>query len=167
MTQQETDLAERGYSGWAIVDLLGHQRVAGWVQPASVGGAHFVRLDVPVDDDKFATQLLGPGSIYKVIYCDAETARRAAQTLPEPISPYEVGASEREKGLYAALRSIAIATDAYLSVFPADDGSVQPLREELGQAEATLGVMQRGSLLAVAQEQGTREGERTFDEIPF
>jgi hypothetical protein len=114
-----------------------------------------------------ATQLLGPGSIYKVTYCDAETVKRASLTIPEPISPYEVGASERERGLYAALRSIAIATDAYLSVFPADDGSVQPLREELGQAEATLGVMQRGSLLAVAQAQGTGEGERTFDEIPF
>jgi hypothetical protein len=166
MTQQETDLAERDYSGWAIVDLLGHQRVAGWVQPAAMGGAHFVRIDVPTGRG-LATQLLGPGSIYKVTYCDAETVKRASLTIPEPISPYEVGASERERGLYAALRSIAIATDAYLSVFPADDGSVQPLREELGQAEATLGVMQRGSLLAVAQAQGTGEGERTFDEIPF
>jgi hypothetical protein len=35
------------YEGWAIVELMGHRRLAGWVQEVELAGAPMLRLDVP------------------------------------------------------------------------------------------------------------------------
>ena len=35
---------------WGIIDLFGHQKVAGYISEAQIGGCAFVRVDVPEVD---------------------------------------------------------------------------------------------------------------------
>lgn len=103
--QQQT---EQPPSLWAIVELFGHQRVAGRITQQTFGGASFVRVDVPEIEVEEVTWEDGPrktvrrsiqahtrsfggGAIYAVNWCDEQTARIAAIAIKhEPLSPYSV-----------------------------------------------------------------------------
>ena len=97
---------------FAIVNLFGHQKVAGAVSEQQFGGAGFVRVDVPevtysvIDYDAprtaegyqkvtrtipAHTRSFGPSAIYGIDWCDEQTARLAAQGIrDEPLEPYSV-----------------------------------------------------------------------------
>lgn len=65
---------------WAIVEIMGHQRFAGFVSERPIGGASMIQVDVPECDGRAAfTKLIGVGSIYAITPCTEETARAAAQ----------------------------------------------------------------------------------------
>jgi hypothetical protein len=85
------------FEGWAVVELMGHRRLAGYVREAAAFGTSLLRIDVPGDDPAvaFATQYYGGGSIYAVTPCTEEIARSMskyaretpaaiAYALPEP-----------------------------------------------------------------------------------
>jgi len=38
---------ETTYEGWAILELMGHRRLAGYVRETELAGAGVIRLDVP------------------------------------------------------------------------------------------------------------------------
>lgn len=80
------------FDHWAIVELFGHQRIAGRVTEAQVGGCSFVRIDVPANGDNAAyTRLLGNGSIYAInIVGEAEARAAATAYRSKPISAYEL-----------------------------------------------------------------------------
>lgn len=40
------------FESWALVELFGHQRIAGHVTEQQIGGCQFVRVDVPEIEDK-------------------------------------------------------------------------------------------------------------------
>jgi hypothetical protein len=40
-------MAEQSFEGWAILELMGHRRLGGYVTEQQVGGVAFVRIDVP------------------------------------------------------------------------------------------------------------------------
>ena len=91
----DTDTGE--YTGWAIVELMGHRRLAGWVDSAEMYGGKFLRLDVPgktePDDppDWIATQYYNPSAIYCMTPTDEKTARAVARlSRPEPIHQWEL-----------------------------------------------------------------------------
>lgn len=70
------------FEEWAIVEVMGHRAFAGRVTEQAIGGASFIRVDVPqVAERQAFTKLLGAGSIYCITPCDEETAKRAAETL--------------------------------------------------------------------------------------
>ncbi|OPY15028.1 MAG: hypothetical protein A4E74_02265 [Syntrophus sp. PtaB.Bin075] len=70
---------EQNFSEWAIIDLFGHQRIAGRVSEQQIGGSSFVRVDVPeVGEQKGFTKLFGPGAIYSITITDEMTATAAA-----------------------------------------------------------------------------------------
>lgn len=55
------------FESWCIVELFGHQRIAGLVTEQTIGGCNFVRVDVPAIGDVPAyTKLLGQGAIYAI-----------------------------------------------------------------------------------------------------
>ena len=67
------------FDKWAIVELFGHQQIAGRVSEAQIGGCSFVRVDVPeVGEQKGFTKFYGNGAIYAITITDEETARAAA-----------------------------------------------------------------------------------------
>ena len=83
------------FESWAIVDVMGHRQFAGFVCEQAIGGASFVRVDVPevsVGEETLPgfTKLLGAGSIYAISPCTEETARAyAAQSRQRSFSVYE------------------------------------------------------------------------------
>jgi hypothetical protein len=40
-------MADEPFEGWAIVELMGHRRLAGYVREVELAGAGMLRLDVP------------------------------------------------------------------------------------------------------------------------
>lgn len=88
-----------GFEGWAIVDLMGHLRMGGYVSEVEFGGARVGRIDVPVEGDEPAsTHLFGGQSIYRLTFVDEEIARRVARSNPaRPIDHYEITAEIRQR----------------------------------------------------------------------
>ena len=97
------------FSGWAILELMGHRRLAGFVTEQQIAGAAFLRLDVagpphPEDDEDDGpavalhggfeggvTQFYSP----QAVYCITPTTQDIAVALgrrsaPAPVSRYEL-----------------------------------------------------------------------------
>ena len=85
-TQQQ----ESTFEAWAIVELFGHQKIAGLVTEAVIGGCSLIRVDVPECGDQPAyTRYFGQGAIYSITPVSEEIARSAlAYIRPRPVSPY-------------------------------------------------------------------------------
>ena len=94
---------------FAVVELFGHQRIAGRITEQTFGGASFVRVDVPeieveereyIDGQGYVTQRraiqahtrsFGAGAIYGINWCDEATAQIVARSIRhEPMAPYSV-----------------------------------------------------------------------------
>lgn len=103
---------------WAVVELMGHVRLAGRLTEEEKFGAKMGRLDIPktpdpkcpacegtgrarllVDDDEascwnccgFVTQYFGGGSVYRITFVTEEAARLvAARSQPEPVHSWEL-----------------------------------------------------------------------------
>lgn len=84
-------MAAEAFDSWALVELMGHQRIAGRVTEAEIGGCKFVRVDVPETEGRPAmTKYLGPSSIYAITPMSEETGRATASRIdPAPIQHYD------------------------------------------------------------------------------
>lgn len=86
------------FDQWAIIELFGHQRIAGRVTEQTIGGSSFVRVDVPAFeaiDSKPATQaftkLFGQGAIYAISFVDEGAAKMVGRQLRvQPIDTYSL-----------------------------------------------------------------------------
>lgn len=95
---------------WAILELMGHRRLGGWVTEVELFGAKMCRIDIPSTEGgdtndtlpcitnangvKFnihVTQFYGGGSVYCVTPCTHEAAFAVAKTSqPAPVQPWEL-----------------------------------------------------------------------------
>lgn len=82
------------FDSWAVLELMGHRRLAGRVRAVKLAGAAFLRIDVPADGDHVAaTQFYAPGSVYAITPVTEEVARAVAvRSRPEPVSVWELPA---------------------------------------------------------------------------
>lgn len=91
---------QQGFSEYAIVEIMGHQRIAGRVTEQVIGGCSFVRVDVPDLPDKGRqgfTKLFGQSAIYAITFVDEGIARRAAESFrSEPVDPYTMDDVRRD-----------------------------------------------------------------------
>lgn len=79
------------FEGWAILELMGHRRVAGYVREVSFAGTALARVDIPGDDGPSFSQFYGGSSIYCMTPCTEEAARGVARAnRPEPVHSYEL-----------------------------------------------------------------------------
>lgn len=83
------------YEGWAIVELMGHRRLAGVITPVEMYGTKLLRLDVPDDDAEggipFTTHFYSPGSLYCLTPTSEDTARQVAGLArPAPVARWEL-----------------------------------------------------------------------------
>jgi len=77
------------FAGWAVVELMGHRRLAGRVSEATIAGAPFLRLDVPSDPP--VTQFYAAAAIYAITPTTEDLAREfAARNRPAPVHAFEL-----------------------------------------------------------------------------
>jgi hypothetical protein len=81
------------YSGWTLLELFGHRRLAGYIEEVEIAGRGFLRLDVYAGDaeDPAVSQFYGAEAVYCMTPTTAETARAfAANTVPRPVARFEL-----------------------------------------------------------------------------
>ena len=81
---------ERQFEGHAIVELMGHNTIAGYVTEVTIAGAAMLRVDVPaVGDQPAYSKFVGGSAIYGITPTTQEIAQRAAQRLRvRPVSEW-------------------------------------------------------------------------------
>lgn len=83
------------FDQWAILELMGHVRLAGRVTEEEHFGAKLGRIDIP-NGDGFTTQYFSGGSIYRLTPTTEEIARGvAARNQPEPVHRWELPAPQQ------------------------------------------------------------------------
>lgn len=87
-------MTNEAFQGWAIVELMGHRKLAGYVSQAEQFGCAMLRLDVPgpnAGDPHLATQYYGGSSIYCITPTTEEIARGFARSHTlQPVSRWEL-----------------------------------------------------------------------------
>lgn len=81
MTTETTDSSkELTFDHWCIVELMGHQRIAGKVTEQNVFGTALMRVDVPeVEGRPGFTKFYGASAIYAVTPVEEQVVRALAQ----------------------------------------------------------------------------------------
>jgi hypothetical protein len=80
------------FEQWAILELMGHVRLAGKVTEEEHFGAKLGRIDIP-NGDGFTTQWFSGGSIYRLTPTTEAIARGVAlRNQPEPVHRWELPA---------------------------------------------------------------------------
>ena len=82
------------FSEWAVLELMGHRRLAGRVTEEQIAGAGVLRLDVPGEGGQPAvTQYYSPSALYCITPTTEEIARKIAKAnRPAPVHRYELTA---------------------------------------------------------------------------
>ena len=86
--------------GWCILELMGHRKMAGYVQEAEIAGGKFLRIDVPGpksegipphEEKAVATQYYSPASVYAITPTTESLAREIAiRNQPAPVARWEL-----------------------------------------------------------------------------
>lgn len=96
------------FEGWAIVELMGHRRLAGFVTEQEIAGQAFLRLDIAgraVEGDDPATPLQrGTTQFYspQAVYCITPTTQDIAVAIgrrshPAPVQRYELERADEDR----------------------------------------------------------------------
>lgn len=81
MNTQTQNSAET-FEGFAIVELMGRNVIAGYCTQELIAGVAMLRVDVPAVEDRAAfTKFFSGGSIYAITPTDEVTAKTAATRL--------------------------------------------------------------------------------------
>lgn len=60
---------------WAVLELMGHHRIAGFVREVSLGSAAMLRVDVPeIDSIPAFSKFVAPAALYALTPCTEEVA---------------------------------------------------------------------------------------------
>ena len=78
---------------WCVVELFGHNRIAGKCSEQSIAGNNFLRVDVPTTSKQSGfTRFLSASAIYAINPVTEEVARQIADNLQiQPVNVWDVG----------------------------------------------------------------------------
>lgn len=83
--------SNKAFEGWAILELMGHRKLAGTISEETIGGHSFIRIDVPGEGCNVATQFYSPTAVYCLTPCTEQLARDfAAGCKPRPVTEYDI-----------------------------------------------------------------------------
>ena len=113
-----SEQTQQKFESWCVIELFGHQQLAGMVTEASIGGCSFVRVDVPETNGRPGfTKFYGNGAIYSMTPVGEQEARLALERImPRPVSVYLL--PERKSG---AGNAEEFVRDPELAVSDEDD----------------------------------------------
>jgi hypothetical protein len=84
-------MENNSFEEWCVLELFGHRRLAGKVTDAVIGGASFIRIDIPAKDGKKTTQFYSPAAVYAITPTTEELATIiAVNSQPEPVNKWEI-----------------------------------------------------------------------------
>ncbi len=83
---------QQKFEAWGLLELFGHQRLAGRLTEQTIGGCHFIRIDVPaVGEVQEYTRFFSQGAIYGITITTEDVARRLAEGMrARPISAFDL-----------------------------------------------------------------------------
>ncbi|MDA8320395.1 MAG: acetyltransferase [Actinomycetota bacterium] len=101
MSDTSVTTAAPAFAGYAIAELYGHQRIAGFVSEQKIAGVLFLRVDVPDG----ATHLYHPSAVFGLHPCDQAAAAAAARVIgePDPVAVWELARAFADHPLAPAL----------------------------------------------------------------
>jgi hypothetical protein len=74
----ESKINEERFQEWAIIELFGHQKVAGLCSEQSIAGSNMLRVDIPGINGKAPfTRFFGGSAIYSITPTDENTVMTA------------------------------------------------------------------------------------------
>lgn len=115
------------FETWAIIEIMGHQKYAGYVTEQSIGGSAMVRVDVPGTADNGAfSKLFGVSSIYCITPVTEEVARAMAGKYDKrPLAVYDLPSEWQEKIRRPNIvHQLPECSEAHAEVFDDDEGEV-------------------------------------------
>ena len=85
-------MSDSKFEAWGLIELFGHNRIAGQISEAVIGGCSFIRVDVPeVGDVPAYTKFYTQGAIYAMTITSKDIAVNIAENLrARPVTPYEI-----------------------------------------------------------------------------
>lgn len=89
MSEQENGT---DFGVWAILELMGHVKLAGYVTEEELFGSKVGRIDIPGDEEEPAvTQYFGGQSVYRLTPVTEDVARAyATGRKPTPVSAWDL-----------------------------------------------------------------------------
>lgn len=92
MDSENQDTPQEIIDTWALVELFGHNKIAGQVKTVSLLGAPFIRVDVPdIAEQKAYTRFYNPKSVYSISPTTKEIATAmVAECRSEPVKIYDL-----------------------------------------------------------------------------
>ena len=81
---------QNAYEGFAVIELMGHNTLAGYISEQTIAGTAMLRVDVPaVGDVPAYTKFVSGSAVYGITPTSQEVAERAAQRLQvRPVSQF-------------------------------------------------------------------------------
>jgi hypothetical protein len=103
-------LMEPNTGQWAILELMGHKVVAGFIAPDDSWGGPMLRVDVPVTSEVGAyTVYYGLAAVYGLTLCQQDEVRRTAEEVQaRPNVVYDSGLEAMREALHEAQRRCEI-----------------------------------------------------------
>ena len=100
--------------GWAIIEQMGHKKLAGYVTETELAGAGFLRVDIyatiparDLTDDPetaVATQYVAPSSLYALTPTTESLCRQLGERLrPQPVTRWELPAPAKPEPITDAI----------------------------------------------------------------
>ena len=83
---------ETKFEAWAIIELFGHNQIAGKCSEQNIAGTNMLRVDVPeTNEHPTFTRFLGSGAIYAINPVTEEIARHWASMLQvSPVNAWDI-----------------------------------------------------------------------------
>lgn len=96
---QSAEIKE-GFKGWAVLELMGHRRLAGYVEEVEVASSKLLRITVYPKDSKPWQQFYGAAAIYCLSPVTEEVARTIMErSEAEPTFAWEVNRAHVQEGV--------------------------------------------------------------------
>lgn len=96
------------FASWALIELFGHNRIAGKCSEQNIAGTNFLRVDVPETKNNAAfTRFLGHAAIYAINPVTEEVAIELAKNIDaKPIEAWDIRKYNEKLKLQIAERNV-------------------------------------------------------------